>query len=102
MPFLYEFGLKLAMEDVCGVITTITGSGMRRKVFVEGRFPGGPLTAYFAGWDFEGDPTTLEDAGFMNCAGVVRLDTSLRTSLPAADPDLSMLSGILFVKNGDD
>jgi len=77
IPYLSEFGLELAMEDVFTIITTMVPDPevRREKVFVGGHSLGGPLTALFAGWDFDGDPETLEDAGFMNCAGLVGLDT---------------------------
>ena len=31
---------------------------------------GGPLTAAFASWDFDGDPNTTRDAGYKQCAGL--------------------------------
>jgi hypothetical protein len=43
---------------------------------------GGPYTAYFAGWDFDGNPATLDDAGYMNCAGLIGLDTMLIPRIP--------------------
>jgi pimeloyl-ACP methyl ester carboxylesterase len=104
MPFLSEFGLELAMEDVYKVITTmVPDPAMRRsKVFVGGHSLGGPLTAYFAGWDFDGDPATLDDAGYMNCAGLVGLDTSLVPSLPTEDLSLSMFFGIPVIEDAED
>jgi pimeloyl-ACP methyl ester carboxylesterase len=104
MPFLSEFGLKLAMEDVYKVITTmVPDPAMRRsKVFVGGHSLGGPLTAYFAGWDFDGDPATLDDAGYMNCAGLVGLDTSLVPILPTEDLDLFMFFGLPAIEDVED
>jgi hypothetical protein len=76
MPFLSEFGLKLIMEDVYTVITEKLPNQDDRSasVFVGGHSLGTPLTGLFAGWDFDGDPDTLDDAGFRNCAGLVLLD----------------------------
>jgi pimeloyl-ACP methyl ester carboxylesterase len=104
MPFLSEFGLELAMEDVYKVITTmVPDPAMRRsKVFVGGHSLGGPLTAYFAGWDFDGDPATLDDAGYMNCAGLVGLDTSLVPTLPTEDLSLSMFFGLPDIADAED
>ncbi len=101
MPFLSEFGLKLAMEDVYKVITTmVPDPAMRRsKVFVGGHSLGGPLTAYFAGWDFDGDPATLDDAGYMNCAGLVGMDTSLVPTLPTEDLSLNMFFGLPTIED---
>lgn len=76
VPFLSEFGLKLAMEDVYKIITTKIPNPEDRKntVFIGGHSLGTPLTGLFAGWDFDGDPNTFEDAGFRNCAGLILLD----------------------------
>src|SRR6185436_1318509 len=49
----------------------------REKVFCGGHSLGGPLTAAFADWDFDGDPQTKADAGYKQCAGFFGLDTSL-------------------------
>jgi hypothetical protein len=96
VPFLSEFGLKLAMEDVYKVITTMVPDPevRRQKVFVGGHSLGGPLAAFFAGWDFDGDPATLEDAGYMNCAGLVGLDTRLKTTLSTSGLSLSSFFGV--------
>ena len=84
VPCLSEFGLDLALRDVYNVITTkVPDPGVRReKVFVGGHSLGGPLTRAFAGWDFDGDPSTLDDAGYMNCAGLIGMDTSLENMIP--------------------
>jgi pimeloyl-ACP methyl ester carboxylesterase len=95
MPFLSEFGLELAMEDVYTIITTMVPDPevRREKVFVGGHSLGGPLTTLFAGWDFDGDPETLEDAGYMNCAGLVGLDTILMSAIDTSGLSLSQLFG---------
>ncbi|MEW6440167.1 MAG: hypothetical protein AB1640_04455 [bacterium] len=76
VPFLSEFGLRLIMEDVYTVITSLIPDPEQRRstVFVGGHSLGTPLTGLFAGWDFDGDPQTLDDAGYRNCAGLVLLD----------------------------
>jgi hypothetical protein len=76
VPYLSEFGLKLFMEDVFTVITRKIPNpeDRRTKVFVGGHSQGTTLTGAFAGWDFDEDPETLDDAGFRNCAGLVLLD----------------------------
>ncbi|MBM3182844.1 MAG: hypothetical protein FJZ83_02300 [Chloroflexi bacterium] len=76
VPYLSEFGLKLAMEDIYKIITTKVPNleERQRTVFIGGHSLGTPLTALFAGWDFDGNPNTLEDAGYRNCAGLVLLD----------------------------
>ncbi len=76
MPYVSEFGLRLIMEDVYTVIREKVPSRADRSatIFVGGHSLGTPLTGLFAGWDFDGDPSTLDDAGFRNCAGLVLLD----------------------------
>ena len=56
---------------------------------------GGPLTAAFASWDFDGDPATRRDAGYKQCAGLVGLDTTLALGggVGAAAPPLGGLGG---------
>ena len=67
------------MEDWYEVLRTgIPGQPRRaRKVICGGHSLGGPLTAAFASWDFDGDPATRRDAGYKQCAGLVGLDTTL-------------------------
>ena len=76
VPYLSEFGLKLAMKDVYTVITTKVPDPEDRRsaVFVGGHSLGTPLTGLFAGWDFDGNPDTLDDVGYRNCAGLILLD----------------------------
>src|SRR4030043_2385651 len=77
IPFLSEFGLKLNTEDVFKVIQTMVPDPevRREKVFVGGHSMGGPMTAYFVGWDLDGNPATADDAGYNNCAGIFGFDT---------------------------
>lgn len=79
VPFLSEFGLKLATEDVFKVVMTMVPDPevRREKVFVGGHSLGGIMTSMFAGWDLDGNEETLEDAGFNNCAGLFGLDTTV-------------------------
>lgn len=92
-PWLSEVGLELAMRDIYTIITTNVPDPVERraKVFVGGHSLGGFLTAAFAGWDFDGDPATIEDAGFRNCAGFVALDTVIMAMSEMLDPLLNML-----------
>jgi hypothetical protein len=77
--FLKSFGLERTMRDWHTVITTgLPGQRRReRKLLCGGHSLGGPLTAAYAGWDFDGDPQTDRDAGYRQCAGLFGLDTSL-------------------------
>ncbi len=76
VPYLSEFGLKLLMDDIWTIITSLIPDQTTRNqtVFIGGHSMGGSLTSYFAGWDFNGDGATLDDAGYNNCAGLIGLD----------------------------
>ena len=76
VPYLSEFGLDQALKDVYKIMTTMVPSRSvrQRKIFVGGHSLGSPLADYFAGWDFDGNPATTNDAGYKNCAGFVALD----------------------------
>lgn len=66
-----------------------------RKLICGGHSLGGPLTAAYAGWDFDGDPATKRDAGYRQCAAFVGLDTMLRVGTPGGgglDPLRLLLS----------
>ena len=80
--YLSHFGLERTMEDWYTVLRTgIPGQPRRaRKVICGGHSLGGPLTASFASWDFDGDPATKKDAGYKQCAGLAGLDTTFSVS----------------------
>lgn len=77
--FLDHFGLARTIEDWYTVLRAGIPSQQRRakKVICGGHSLGGPLTAAFASWDFDGDPESKHDAGYKQCAGLVGLDTTL-------------------------
>ncbi len=101
VPFLSEFGLDLVVRDVYTIISTEVPDQLDRqqKVFVGGHSLGGPLSAFFAGWDFDGDPETKEDAGYMNVAGLFGLDTVISSN---AIMSLITGSGLLDLMNVDE
>lgn len=100
VPWFSEVGLEQCMRDIYTVIiTNVPDPEVRRsKVFVGGHSMGGPYTAAFAGWDFDGDPATIDDAGYRNCAGLVGLDTLVKSTNEMLDPILGLLPGDL--RNG--
>lgn len=93
LAFLSEFGLKLIVEDLFTIITTLVPdqSVRQKKVFVGGHSLAGFITAVFAGWDLDGDPATLDDAGYRNCAGFVALDTVIASMSSLLEPSLALL-----------
>ena len=86
--FVGKFGLERTVRDWNTVITTgLPGQKRReRKLICGGHSLGGPLTAAYASWDFDGDPATENDAGFRQCAGLVGLDTTLSLGGGASSP----------------
>ena len=78
-PYLSEFGMKMDTEDMFAIIRTMVPDPAvrKKKVFVGGHSMGGMHASIFAGWDLDGDPKTLDDAGYMNCAGMFALDSSV-------------------------
>jgi hypothetical protein len=80
--FLSEVGLEQTLVDWRAVITDGIPSRKRRAriLLCGGHSLGGPLTAAFAGWDFDGDAESTDDAGYRQCAGFFGLDTSLELS----------------------
>lgn len=77
--FLSAVGVEQTVRDMLAVIKRGVPSQRvrKRKLFCGGHSLGGPLTSAFAGWDFDGDPATEDDAGYMQCAGFFGFDTSL-------------------------
>jgi len=103
-PYLSEFGMRLVMEDVYTVITTMVPDPevRRSKVFVGGHSLGGPLSHIFAAWDFDGDPATLDDAGYRNCAGLVGLDGALSLTMGMIEPAADALPEEPPIPDGED
>jgi hypothetical protein len=89
--WLVEMGMEQTLKDWNDVITRgIPDPSVRRqKVYIGGHSLGGFLTGAYACADFDGDPTTLDDAGYNQAAGYFALD-----SLITSDP-------LLLVEGGD-
>ncbi len=89
LAVLSEFGLELLMKDVWTVITIKIPDINARKqcVFIGGHSMGGSFTSFFAGWDFDGNVSTLNDAGYMNCAGLIGMDGNVGPRSSAMEED---------------
>jgi len=98
VPYLADFGLELDTRDVFTVIETMVPDPevRRRKLFVGGHSLGGIMTSMFAGWDLDGNPDTLEDAGFNNCAGLFGFDTIVTPLSEVLDIYLRLLPEPLY------
>ncbi|MBV9214440.1 MAG: hypothetical protein JOZ25_12440 [Actinobacteria bacterium] len=85
VPWLSHVGLAQTVRDEYTVITQGMPRKLRRKkVFCGGHSLGGPLTAAFADWDFDGNPKTTRDAGYNQCAAYFALDTRLDLGTPGS------------------
>ncbi len=75
-----NYGLAMATDDMFSVIEYMIPDQPTRKqkVFIGGHSLGGMHTSSFLAWDRDGDPATLDDAGYNNTAGAFGFDTSLR------------------------
>jgi len=90
VKWLVEMGMEQTLKDWNEVITRgIPDPTVRQqKVYIGGHSLGGFLTGAFACADFDGDLTTLADAGYNQAAGYFALD-----SLITSDPLLSVQGG---------
>jgi hypothetical protein len=77
--FLEGFGLERTIRDWYTVLTREipSQSARNKRVICGGHSLGGPLTAAFASWDFDGNAATTDDAGYNQCAGFVGFDTTV-------------------------
>ncbi|MBU0994270.1 MAG: hypothetical protein KJ737_17405 [Proteobacteria bacterium] len=93
VPYLSDFGLKMNTESMFKIAMTMVPDleARQKKLFVGGHSMGGMHTAVFAGWDLDGDLATLDDAGYMNCAGLYALDSSVAAYETIRDPLTSEL-----------
>lgn len=93
LKVLAQFGLGMVMEDVYHVMTTLVPkqTDRKEKLFVGGHSLGGFFAFFLMGWDFDGNPETLDDAGYNNCAGVVALDTLLSNLIDIFEPIIGLL-----------
>lgn len=77
VKWLGKMGLDQTLKDWNEVITRGVPDPLTRqnKVYCGGHSLGGIITGAYADYDFDGDPGTLGDAGFMQCKGYFGLDT---------------------------
>ncbi|MCG8668984.1 MAG: hypothetical protein MI867_06190 [Pseudomonadales bacterium] len=79
VPFLVELGLAQTLADIKTVAESVypNPEERREKLYIGGHSMGGNLTSAFMGWDFDGNPETLADAGYNQAAGFIRLDIGI-------------------------
>jgi hypothetical protein len=75
--WLAQVGIAQTVQDEYDLLAEeLPGQALRKqKVLCGGHSLGGTITAFFADWDFAGQP------GYQQCAGYFALDTSIATSL---------------------
>lgn len=93
--WLSKLGMDQTLKDWNAVITRGLPSQADRqaKLYCGGHSLGGFITAAYAQYDFDGDPATLDDAGYNQCRGYFGLDTIV-TSDPLSLRAVAGASGI--------
>ncbi|WP_433463194.1 hypothetical protein [Spirillospora sp. CA-128828] len=84
VKWLQNVGLEQTVRDQYDLMVKELPdrAARKRKMLCGGHSLGGVLTAYFAEWDFDGDHSTTDDAGYNQCSGYFALDTRIATGLP--------------------
>lgn len=85
VAWLSHVGLEQTLRDQYDLLRhEIPDQNVRKnKVRCGGHSLGGSITGYFAEWDFDGDVTTTDDAGYNQCGGYFALDTVIRAGSPS-------------------
>jgi hypothetical protein len=84
VKWLQNVGLEQTVRDQYDLMVRELPdrAARKQKVLCGGHSLGGVLTAYFAEWDFDGDHSTTDDAGYNQCSGYFALDTRIEPGLP--------------------
>lgn len=87
VTWLQNVGLEQTVRDQYDLMVRELPdqAARKRKMLCGGHSLGGVLTAFFAEWDFDGNHSTTDDAGYNQCSGYFALDTRISTSLPGMD-----------------
>jgi hypothetical protein len=77
--WLAEMGMEQTVKDWNAIITRgVPNQSVRqKKVYLGGHSLGGFIVGAYAGWDFDGNPLTTDDAGYNQCAGFFGLETEV-------------------------
>lgn len=80
--WLSGMGMAQTTRDWYTIITKALPdlSVRQAKLYCGGHSLGGFITGNFVNSDFDGDPTTLDDAGYKQCRGYFALDTTIDAS----------------------
>lgn len=101
MKWMAKNGLDLTVKDWNQIITRGMPSQTvrKQKMYCGGHSLGGIITGAYADYDFDGNPNTLADAGYNQCAGYFGLDT-LVTDDPVKLRQLGPTLGSTSIANG--
>lgn len=80
IPYFSEWGLDLTLRDAYTMLQAIPESHRQKVAFLAGHSLGGSIVQSFAAWDFDGDPSTEQDAGYQQLAGLLLLDGAVDPS----------------------
>ncbi|MBJ7458251.1 MAG: hypothetical protein JHD02_03590 [Thermoleophilaceae bacterium] len=98
--WLVDMGIGQTVRDWNTIITRGIPSQLTRQqiLYCGGHSLGGSITGAYAEWDFDGNPGTLGDAGYNQCAGFFALDSQVAFSgadTDSMDDQLSALTGAI-------
>ncbi len=111
ISYMSEWGLNMTLHDLKTIISLIPRQYRKTNVFLGGHSLGSWIAQDYAAYDFDGDPSTLSDAGYNQIAGIILLDgggTGLFPSMTSADylsgtsSTKITLSGLAFTIPGID
>ncbi|WP_460723608.1 hypothetical protein [Nocardia heshunensis] len=96
--FLKDLGVKSIVEDWQYInAREIPDAAMRkRKIYLGGHSLGGPLTAYFAAWDFDGHAGYDEIAGMWVLDAPMQLDVADLARVPALKWIVDRTTGMTY------
>lgn len=100
---LKDIGMAQTVRDYYDVLVNELPSQPWREshVLCGGHSLGGPITQIFAGWDFDYNIKTNDDAGYRQCAGFVGFESTLDLDPTNDSPLLKGLIGTLFLGQYD-
>jgi hypothetical protein len=93
VPFVHEWGLRLALEDLRRVVRRARRGG--REVILGGHSLGASTALAYAAWDFRGH------AGYRDLSGLVLIDGGLLGSLGAPPRLADMRKRLAALRAGD-
>lgn len=85
---LADLGVEQTSRDFNAILTReLPDQAWREQHVICGAHSlAGGLLEIYAGWDFDGDPSTTTDAGYRQCAGFIGFETLLDIGLTSDDP----------------